>query len=273
MEKNLPNTLKYAFMGLAALAVIARVVPGDAVRDSTAGRLVMMLGGGALIYLGFRTLRKKRLIEDVPRSRIRSVAMGFAEVTGRAGAAPLLTSPFTGLPCVFFRFIVEKRVSRSQGRSNWQTIEKGSSTEPFRLTDPTGMLLVDPAGADLELAISHREIIRDGSFFSSTKRRTEWRISPGQTLYILGTVRRATPAGPAGRPATPDPPMIGRGEGETTFVISDRGERTTARRLGLQAAVALVVGILMLCAPFLPMLGRAGLLPGVGIGDVVRSIP
>src|SRR5437867_13388410 len=97
--------------------------------------LIAFLAGGGLIVFGFIVLRRKRLLENVPTSRIRSVAMGFAELAGRAKNRPPLAAPFSDIPCVYYRYLVEEERRRSRGGREWTTIDRGESTQPFYLQD------------------------------------------------------------------------------------------------------------------------------------------
>src|SRR6266705_1201454 len=99
--------------------------------------------GGGLILYGFTVLHEKRLVEDVPASKARSVAMGLAEVKGAARTKAPLASPITGLPCVYYRYLIEEERSGSRGNDRWVTIDKGESTQPFYVEDETGRILVD----------------------------------------------------------------------------------------------------------------------------------
>lgn len=149
-----------------------------------------LLGGAALIVLGFYLLRRRRLIENVPTSRIRSVAMGFAEVMGLARPKATVAAPYSGIPCVFFRYEVEEERARGRGGRTWVTIERGDSGVPFHLQDTTGTILVDPAGAETLLQQSFRKIERGEGFFSRRKRYTEWWIVSAQKVFVVGTVKR-----------------------------------------------------------------------------------
>ncbi|MDI6735416.1 MAG: hypothetical protein QME42_04345 [bacterium] len=70
--------------------------------------IVFILIGPGLFFYGFFKLKKKRLIEDIPTSKIRSVAMGFAEIKGKARQKIPLKSPLTSADCVYYKFLVEK---------------------------------------------------------------------------------------------------------------------------------------------------------------------
>jgi hypothetical protein len=174
---------------LAALQVLGPSGPGRAWRhllfDAAAA-----LGGAALIALGFVLLRRKRLIENVPSSRVRSVAMGYAELMGAVKTKAPLAAPFSGIPCVYYRYLVEQEKTRRRVGRSWETIDRGESADPFYLQDPTGTIRVDPAGAETVLRRSFRKIDREGGWFRRRKRYTEWWIVAGQRVFVAGTVRR-----------------------------------------------------------------------------------
>lgn len=152
--------------------------------------VLAVLAGAGLIAFGFVLLRRKRLFENVPTSRIRSVAMGFAEVAGQARPKATVTAPWSGIPCVYFRYKVEVEASRGRRGRTWQTIEQGDSGMPFYLQDATGTILVDPAGAETVLQQSFRKIERGEGFFAKRKRCTEWWIVSAQKVFVAGTVSR-----------------------------------------------------------------------------------
>jgi len=167
------------------------------------------LGGGIFVFFsGFRTWRRMRLIQDTPTSAVRSMALGRAELHGRAAEKGELVAPFTGRPCVYYRYLVEEEVRSSRRRRRWRTLEKGSSEAwPFYLDDGTGRALVDPRGATLDLPRDYRAVdppltgpagafleergIRTRGFLGFRKRLrlTEWHIAPGEEIYVLGVAR------------------------------------------------------------------------------------
>src|SRR5690606_16652826 len=108
--------------------------------------LTAAAGGLALMA---RQLRRARLIEDTPTSRIRSAPQGYVELTGFArevaAADTPLRGPLTGKPCVWFRYRIE-RYQRGK-RSGWHPVESGASAQWFELDDGSGRCWIDPAGA------------------------------------------------------------------------------------------------------------------------------
>ncbi len=165
-----------------------------------------IVGGLVLFGAGFRAWRRLRLIEDTPTSRVRSMALGRVELAGRALGKGDLEAPFTGTACVYYRYRIEQEV-RSNKRRSWRTVAQGdSSAWGFYLEDDTGRVLVDPAGAQVDLAHDWKEtnpelaprllaaLARDdvdpqGWLLRKKLRFTEWHIAPGDPLYVLGVAQ------------------------------------------------------------------------------------
>lgn len=164
-----------------------------------------LIGLGILALVGvfcgaasLSQLRRARIIEDTPTSKIRSAHQGYVELIGRAmlpeNEAPLL-STLAGEPCLWFRYRIE-RYERSGKNSSWRTIESHSSTRPFILSDGTGICLVYPERAEVK---SHRRRQWHGSSrrpspgISTTSlllgrryRYTEERLCENDLIYALG---------------------------------------------------------------------------------------
>lgn len=117
---------------------------------------VAVLAAAALACFGFsfHYLRRARLLEDVPTSRVRSAAQGFVELDGiaRLMDGPAIAGPLTGLPCVWWEYKVEERVTTGSGknrRTHWRTLRSGCSECLFVIDDDTGTCVVDPDGASV----------------------------------------------------------------------------------------------------------------------------
>jgi hypothetical protein len=168
---------------------------------------VGLAAGCGLFGYGFVLWRRKRLIEDTPTAKIRSMPMGRVELFGRAQERADLEAPLSGRACVYYRYKVEEEIG-SANRRRWRTVSKGdSSAWPFYLEDETGRVLVDPEGATVELrtdlrarrifpgdeyytALEMRGWARRGWFGGSRRMRvSEWRIEPGDSLYALGVAQ------------------------------------------------------------------------------------
>jgi hypothetical protein len=293
--KDVLHVVPALVFGSLVLRFFRGFIPGAAPPPS--GHLLRdvleTLAGIGLLGYGFLLLHRKRAIDDVPRSRLRSVAMGFAEVSGQARMRTPVMAPYSGIPCVTCRFLAEEEDSDRRG--GWRTVESGQSPDWFVLDDGTGTIVVDPDGADLVLGRDYLTIERADGWFGRRRRYTEWRLHPGETACVVGTVRRvrslafeqraalhdrlraikqdparlasfdanhdgrvdteewgnvvrvaqqevAREAAAAEAPRPVDELILGRGEGEKTFVITDRTERDLVRSLAWKAGLALLSG-------------------------------
>ena len=178
--------------------------------------LILAVISGAGIWLffdGFKKWRRKRLIENIPTSRIRSMAMGLVELQGKATQwLYSLKGPLSARDCVFYKYLIERY--ESHGKSNrWVKVADGGSYDNlFHLADDTGKVLVNPRRAEINLdqpdfyyetgifggdmpfslasflemnGISYR------SWLGNRRMRfREWNICPNDHVYVLGTVAK-----------------------------------------------------------------------------------
>ena len=113
-----------------------------------------------VFFHGFMRFRRKRMVENIPTSTVRSIAMGLVELAGTARAITKSGDPFktplSGIDCAYFQYAIKVRV-RSGKNSHWQTIVKGDSLEyPFWLIDNTGKVPVLPKGAEIMIKRGYR---------------------------------------------------------------------------------------------------------------------
>ncbi|MFH1655832.1 MAG: GIDE domain-containing protein [Candidatus Omnitrophota bacterium] len=161
-------------------------------------------------FWGFKRLRRKRIIENIPTSTIRGLAIGLTEIIGEAKKTASLKSPLTQMECVFYRYTAERY--QSSGRSGrWVTIAKGDSCfSPFWLDDGTGKIMVLPAGAEFILPNDYEFSTGWGrslpsnlinfmennglsykAFIGTQRLRfKEWYIGEGEKVYVLGTAKK-----------------------------------------------------------------------------------
>jgi E3 ubiquitin ligase len=267
------------------------------------------------VRYGFRQLREKNMVENVPSSPIRSVAMGLSEIKGHAPASAPLTAPHSGVACHYFRYRVEEERSGNRGSKEWVTIDQGASNLPFQVEDPTGRIVVDPTGAEILLQRDFQRTDAAQGWFGRRKRYSEWRIDPSEFVYVIGTVAKRRDAATEqrerlqerlrqakrdpdavrrfdidgsgaldeqewagavavikdemmreelarGSAAPEDDLVVGAGETESTFVISDRDERSVAASLGRRALAGVLLGGAGTLVMVISILGRFGVLPG-----------
>ncbi|MEW6120950.1 MAG: hypothetical protein AB1593_12765 [Pseudomonadota bacterium] len=124
----------------------------------------------------YANLKRYRTVADTPTSRIASAPQGYIEIVGRGRQPPgeTLVSPLTGLPCLWFRYRIERRDG-----DRWEHVESGISHDTFGVDDGSGQVLVDPDGA--EILTSRKQVSQQGDY-----RRTEWTLIENETLYVIG---------------------------------------------------------------------------------------
>lgn len=120
--------------------------------------------------------RRARAVADTPTSRVASAAQGYVELigSGKPLAAPLM-SPLSHVPCLWFRYTVE----RKDNENKWVQEDKGESDASFILDDDSGECVVDPEGAEML-------ITKKDSWIQSDRRYTEWLLIERQKVYALG---------------------------------------------------------------------------------------
>lgn len=223
--------------------------------------------GGFIVFLnGFLLLLKKRLIENLPASKIRSLAMGLVKLCGEVeSGTELLKSPFFLKDCIYYRYVIERRTKG--GRSEkWETLKTESESVRFLLRDETGSILVDPAGAEintnkgLEWSIGgeHKPSNQEEEFLAfhgiETKdlfglgykmRYREYFIEPSDALYILGTAADNPSAEDGSFQENVEDIMIQKGGKNKPYIISEREESEFLRRLSRESRIRIIGGALI----------------------------
>jgi hypothetical protein len=232
----------------------------------TIGGLLALIGL-AIIAIGFIFFRKKRLIENIPTSKIRSIAMGLVEIFGQVIPIKeqIFRSPFTDKECVYYQFTIEEY--RSSGKnSNWVTIKKGEQKGLFYLKDDTERVMINPTGATIEARkdfeyqsglgkdppeqvirfLSANNLAHEGFLgLNKTMRYRETIISPDDTLYIMGTAGE----NPFNKEVTAnhvDSIMIQKGKNEKQYYISDKSEKQILKNLTLLTYVMWGFGMVLI---------------------------
>jgi len=218
------------------------------------------VGGFGLFIYGWMIRERKRLIESIPTSTIRSLALGLVEISGQAQPeGSLLSSPFNGLPCVFYSYSVEKHVGSGK-QARWETIAKGTSEQPFFVRDITGRVLVVPLGAELILpdertsrsnwlgelppttttGLNRLGISTERWMGSRTLRCRESFILPDEQVYVFGTAHEHL----AGRESVENVDRLYIGSSQDNeFIISDRSEKALLSQLRWQMLACGVGGL------------------------------
>jgi len=175
--------------------------------DPTAWAVIGAGAGVYLFYRGFRMLQRRRLILNIPASKVRSASMGLVEVSGLAVGPYTMPAPITAVPCYYYR--TQAWELRQSGKDKeWRKVADESLHVPFFLDDNTGRVLIDPRGAEMDLHRDFHEEFSKSLFSSQLETPTtvasfmarhgisgehsikidEYCIKPKNALFVLGTL-------------------------------------------------------------------------------------
>jgi len=237
----------------------------------------LSLGVGPLLFArGFRDLNVRRLIQNTPTARIRSLAMGLVEINGKVIARSQHDAPFSGRPCAYWEVDIAVRSRKNA----WTIVHRSRSGSPFFVRDDTGLAFVYPEGSQCRVQSGVEETCVGISLpdcyarYMSDQRlalRSLWRLSvmrfrertleDGQHVYVLGTAEPRSRArevsmddalaatgtdGPVQerlRTLTEEvAAVVRRGSNDRTFIISSGSERQLTTDLALSTFGKLVAG-------------------------------
>jgi len=141
-------------------------------------------------FLGWRKLRVKRLIKNIPRSTIRAAALGPVEIVGKASGPYTLVSPLANCECLYYRLVV-----LVGERGSHRIVDEMCA--PVFIDDGTGKVMVDPRGAELEMDPSQGSnsdylghvAARHGFSKGDVVSAQEFCIRLDETIFVLGTLR------------------------------------------------------------------------------------
>jgi len=235
---------------------------------STSGFIIIIIGI-VLLILALIPFKRKRLIENVPTSKIRSIAMGLVEIYGEVvpEGGNILKSPFSQNDCVYYKYRIDE-LRQSGKNSHWVTIKKGLDYRNFYLKDETGMVLVDPHDANIDIPadnvfnsslgkdppyevkqfLNNENIDFEGRLFgiNKTMRFYEHFIGLKDKLYIMGTAADNPFVREASAVKGVEDIIIKKGENEKIFYISDKSENVLLKRLRIIVTSLFVFGILLI---------------------------
>jgi len=171
--------------------------PLSALRSQVLWGIAGVLFGIFLFFRGFPFLKRKRLIQNTPKSTIRGAALGAVEVSGTVVGPYTLISPLSESDCFYYH-----AMARSTGEDEKKVAEEVLYA-PFFLDDGTGHLMVDPRGAEMELrpsvdeeyspstgdAFTRHFLVRRGLSSAAPATLQEYCIRPGDHLFVLATLR------------------------------------------------------------------------------------
>ncbi len=113
-----------------------------------------------LVWVWQKYLKRKRLIENVPTSKVKGIFMGLNEVKGQANCDRPLSAYLCEKDCIWYKYSIEeyyertRQVTDKDGKTRterdtgWETVDSGSNSCFFYLQDDTGHVLVRPEKAE-----------------------------------------------------------------------------------------------------------------------------
>ncbi len=222
---------------------------------------------GFLVFIyGLLLFKMKRDIENIPVSKIRSLAMGMVEIFGKAVPAKghILKDPVFGKECVYYNYAIEEFGGKD--RRGWVAIKKGEERPHFFLKDNTGLVLIDPKGAIIEIQrdFEWKPTIRGDppphvkKYFQENNieyktvgglnrslRIKECFIKPGEELYVMGMAGDNPFVEEAMAQHSIEDVMIQRGEGDYYF-ISDKPKKGMSPDLARRSFSNITMGIVLI---------------------------
>ncbi|MCK4903565.1 MAG: hypothetical protein KAS35_02665 [Candidatus Marinimicrobia bacterium] len=226
--------------------------------------------GIILFFAGLKWFSYKRLIENIPTSKIRSIAMGLVEIFGKVIPIEknLLLSPFSNTECVYYKYTVERWVKRDN-RHHWQVVNSGKTSLPFKLQDNTGSVLIDPVGANIDIKtktfssdtghdppliiqnfLNINNLNYEGFFGINYRMRyRESIIIPSESLYVIGSATDNPFKADGTAQHSVEDIMIHRGKGNL-YHISQKPEKSVIQTYLMKALGGLIIGSLIIIICF-----------------------
>lgn len=237
----LPRSMQAELRGMAAEFETARIPMG--IGWGIIG-VCLVLAGASFVF-GFRRVRFKRCIENLPTSPTLGAVYGLSEFKGMVVLPEMeepLLGPLTTLPCILYRYLVKER--RGSGKkARWVTVVDEKNHRPFLCRDADGSILVDPAGA--RMITVHRTTRREGK-----RRYTETRLELNDPLYAIGEC--------VIEPTRGDSLYLRKPEGSYPFILSNRPEAAVMRKLAIAGIMLLNVSFAAILLMALVMFGLTG---------------
>ena len=217
-----------------------------------------LLGAIALAVVGYFALKRKRLMQNVPTSKVKGVFIGLNELKGGCRVETPLTSFLARKECIWYSYKIEEEWERSEttndGEGNskterktgWTTIDSGEERQPFQLEDDTGQIRVLPEKAKfIGDQVLYDTVRRTESLYRDRGPRIEIADSTGRRrfvehaipidaeIYCLGSARVREDV---------VEPEIAYDELDKLFLISSKSEAALTMRYALMSTFSFLGG-------------------------------
>lgn len=143
----------------ASIADPVRTVVGENLALALFVGVWQFLGLGAVVYGAVAFWKWVRIRGSDVRPIVDADPNVPVELEGVARPArTTVTAPLSGTECLAYSYEIEVYEPSDDG-SNWETVDRGYRSLPFRLTDETGSIEVDPAGATFHVTPSSTTVL------------------------------------------------------------------------------------------------------------------
>ncbi len=98
---------------------------------SIVGSYSFVIIGSILFRFGFAKMNERQLMRNIPRSKIRSVAVGAVEISGSIVSKDVVTTLYSKSPCVYYRSELEIYSGGEGSDGGWNEIPGPAFKIPF----------------------------------------------------------------------------------------------------------------------------------------------
>ncbi len=116
----------------------------------------------------------------LPTSKIRSVAMGLAEIEGSLECIEPMLSPINNKQCIGYRYRIEDISTDKDGDKSYTTILDETRCNPFYISDETGKIMVNPDKMEFVY------VEKDEMYSAGGKRYTQFLIKENDKMLLIG---------------------------------------------------------------------------------------
>lgn len=181
---------------------------------------------------GFQLIQEIRQLERVPIGNAGALLPGEVVLIGQAeSSGKFVTSTHTKTPSLYFRYTHEVERRDSDGDTYWETVKQEQRSVDFNLRDPSGEVAIHAdhfmQRIDWTVAQSFRTV-------AGKNRYTEWRIEPGQSLFVFGLVQGN---------ANTRHYISFNAKGNYSPIISNIGQAETQSAMGVKGVLLLWLGL------------------------------
>lgn len=226
-----------------------------------------------MLYDATRQYLLAQRIRNTPTSKVRAVAVGLVELSGKARCLDKLLSPITKSPSAYYEVCAEYYYHTKKS-SGWRTFYRDISNKRFYLEDDTGKVLIDPNDAIVHIPadFTFQGTLEEKMLFGLLQskqidkrvldyleenpkvkelarqhagrqlRFIEYYIAEGDPLYVLGSAEILEGASSS---VASENLIIRKSRRDNVMLISDSSEKKILGNLSLKFYLEIFFGLFM----------------------------